>query len=144
MIDWLRRAVARPTPRARVIAPAVVHPGSPLEVEWWIWHDAPEITLVTVSLVGNEIAHRRISARTGISVVTDTRPFLTLEIDRQTPEGGSPVASGHVEAMVPSRTMPTLVGRLNEIRWAVRVEASFESVTVLRQEFPIAVVGAFR
>ncbi|HVR60520.1 MAG TPA: hypothetical protein VMU50_01410 [Polyangia bacterium] len=125
-----------------MIAPAVVNPGSSLEVEWWIWHDAPEVTLVTVSLVGTEVAHRRISARTGISVVTETRPFLTLELDRQAPEDGSPVASGHVEAMVPSRTIPTLVGRLNEIRWAVMVEASFKTVTILRQEFPIAVVGA--
>ena len=142
LIDRLRWAFARPAPRARVIAPAVVHPGSPLEVEWWIWHDGPTITLVTVSLVGTEIAHRRISARSGISVVTNTRPFLSLEIDRQTPEDGSPVASGHVEATVPSRAMPTLVGKLNEVRWAVIVEASCNAVTILRQEFPIAVVGA--
>lgn len=142
--DWVRRTFARPVPRARVIAPAAVHLGAPLEVEWFLWHDAPEITLVTVSLVGSEIAHRRISARTGISVVTETHPFLCLEIDRQAPDQGSPVASGHVEARVPSRTVPSLVGKRNEIAWAVIIEASFQTVTVLRQTFPIAVLAVER
>jgi hypothetical protein len=142
--DWMRRTFARPAPRARVIAPAAVHLGAPLEVEWFLWHDAPEITLVTVSLVGSEIARRRISARTGISIVTETRPFLVLEIDRQVPDRGSPVASGHVEALVPSRTVPSLVGKLNEIAWAVIVEASFHTVTILRQQFPLAVLPVER
>lgn len=138
--DWVRRTFTRPAPRARVIAPPTVHLGAPLEVEWWLWHDAPAISLVTVSLVGTEIARRRISARTGISIVTETRPFLVLEIDRQAPDEGSPVASGHVEALVPARTVPSLFGKLNEIAWALIVEASYQNVTILRQEFPLAVL----
>jgi hypothetical protein len=139
---WVRRKFtsAGPAPRARVIAPPTVRLGTPLEVEWWLWHNAPEITLVTVSLVGTEIARSRVSARTGISVVTETRPFLTLELDRQAPDEGSPVASGHVEMRVPSRTVPSLAGKLNEIAWALVVEASFQTVTILRQEFPLTVL----
>jgi hypothetical protein len=138
--DWVRRTFGRSASRARVIAPPAVHLGGSLEVEWWLWHNAPEITLVTVSLVGTEIARRRISARTGISVVTQTRPFLILEIDRQAPDRGSPVASGHVEATVPARSVPSLAGKLNEIAWALIVEASFQTTTILRQEFPLAVL----
>ncbi len=144
-LDWLRRAIARPEPAARVIAPATIHLGGSLEVDWWFFcQNGPELSLVTVSLVGAEVAHRRISARTGISVVTETSPFLTLELDRQRPERGSPVASGHAEALVPLRSVPSLTGKRNEIAWAVVIEAWSGAAMIRRQEFPIRVLAVSR
>lgn len=141
LVNWVRRTFTRRSPSARVIAPSVVCLGASLEVDWWLFcQDGPEVSLITVSLVGMEIARRRISARTGISVVTETRPFFTLEIDRQVPDHGSPVASGQAEAKVPLRSAPSLAGRLNEIAWKVVVQASFGALTVLRQEFPVTVL----
>jgi hypothetical protein len=140
--DWMRRAfsLSRSAPHARVIAEPQVHLGQSLEVEWRLERGAPEITLVTVALVGSEVAHRRISARTGISIVTQRSPFLSLEIDRRAPDGGAPVVSGRGAAVVPTRTVPTLSGKLNEIGWAVVVEASFQAETILRQEFLLLVL----
>lgn len=141
LINWLRRTFVRGSPRARVIAPSAVCLGASLEVDWWFFcQNGPQVSLITVSLVGMEIARRRISARTGISVVTEMRPFLTLEIDRQVPDCGSPVTSGQAEAKVPLRSAPSLAGRLNEIAWAVVVQASFGASTVVRQEFPLIVL----
>jgi hypothetical protein len=138
---WFQRILSRGAPRARVIAPRQVHLGGSLEIDWWLfWRDAPESTMVTVTLVGAEVAHRRISARTGISIVTETRPFLTLELDRHAAESGWPVASGHVETRVPARTMPSLAGKLNEISWAVMVDATRGSETLVRQAFPLTVL----
>jgi hypothetical protein len=134
----------RSSPRARVIASPTVHLGQPLEVEWRLENPASETTLITVSLVGSEIARRRISARTGISIVAETRAFLVLEIDRKAPLPGAPVASGRGATVVPARTVPSLAGRLNEIAWAVIVEASFQASTILRQEFPLAVLPVAR
>jgi hypothetical protein len=143
--NWVRRTLRPSAPRARVIAAPEIHLGAPLEVDWWLfWRDAPEQTLVTVSLVGSEVAHRRISARTGISVVTQTRPFLVLEIDRQIPDKGWPVASGHSEITIPSRTVPSLVGKRNEIAWAVILEASLRTDRLVRQAFPLAVLPGER
>jgi hypothetical protein len=144
LTDWVRRTFHRSAPRARVIAPPAVHLGDPLEVEWRLENGAPETTLITVSLVGTEIARSRISARTGISVVEQTHPFLVLEIDRKAPQRGVAVASGRGETVVPARTVPSLAGRLNEIAWAVIVEASFQASTILRQEFPLAVLPVAR
>jgi hypothetical protein len=140
LTDWVRRTFHRSAPRARVIAPPAVHLGEPLEVEWRLENGAPETTLITVSLVGTEIARSRISARTGISVVAQTHPFLVLEIDRKAPQRGAPTASGRGETVVPAGTVPSLAGRLKEIAWAVIVEASFQASTILRQEFPLVVL----
>jgi hypothetical protein len=139
--DWLRRVLIRSAPRARVIAPPVVRLGEALDVEWRLENRPPETTLITVSLVGTEIARRRISARTGISVVAEARSFLVLELDRRAPERDATTASGRGATVVPARTVPTLAGKLNEIAWAVIVEASFQASTILRQEFPLAVLA---
>jgi hypothetical protein len=140
--DWVRRLFGRSAPRAHVSAPPAVHLGEPLEIEWRLERGGAEISLVTVALVGTEIARRRISARTGISIVTETRPFLILEIDRQAPDADAPLASGRGATTVPARTVPSFAGKLNEIAWAVIVEASFRTATVLRQEFPFPVLAA--
>jgi hypothetical protein len=142
--DWVRRIFARSAARAHVVAEPAVRLGQPLEVEWRLEGGAPEITLVTVALIGSEIAHRRISARTGISVVTERRPFLILEIDRQAPDAGAPTASGRGAAIIPARTAPSFMGRLNEIAWAIVVEAFVQTSTVLRQEFPLSVLPVSR
>jgi hypothetical protein len=145
LADLFRRVFSRGAARARVIAPREVHLGGLLEVDWWLfWSDAPEATMVTVTLVGSEVAHRRISARTGISIVTETRPFLTLELDRHAAQSGWPVASGHVETRVPARTVPTLAGKLNEIAWAVMVDATSGTESLVRQTFPLAVLPVVR
>lgn len=137
--DWARRIFARSTPRARVVAPRAVHLGGSLEVEWGLEHGAAELTLATVALVGTEIARRRVSARSGISIITETRPFVTVEIDRRPLGQGGPVTSGRATVIVPAHSVPTLAGRLNEIAWTIVVEASFQAVTILRREFPLAV-----
>jgi hypothetical protein len=141
---WLRRTFARSAPRARVIAPASVHLGEPLEVEWTLVHNAPELTLVKVTFVGTEVARQRFSARTGIHVTTETHAFHARELDRQAPEKGTQGASGRGSVVVPASAVPSLVGKLNEIAWAVVVEASFNDETILREEFPVVVRAGSR
>ena len=85
-IAWVRRTFGRATPRAQVIAAPELRLGDQLDVSWRIDYGRLEITNVSVTLVGTEVARQRISARTGISIVTETRPFLELAIDRRMPE----------------------------------------------------------
>jgi hypothetical protein len=140
--DWVRRLLVRSGPRAYVTAPPAVHLGTALPVEWRLEHHRSETTLITVSLVGNEIARRRISARTGISTVTETHPFAVLDIDRQPPAAGAAESSGRASVLVPARFVPSLAGRLNEIAWAVSVECHAGATTIFRQEFPLEVLPA--
>jgi hypothetical protein len=136
---WLRRTFGRPTPRPRVSASSTVRLGQPLEVEWRV-ERAVGTTLVTVSLVGREVAHRRISARTGISVVTERNDFLVVELDRQKPERAVATISGAGATVVPAGLVPSLAARFNEISWAVVVDVVFGPVVTARHEFPLIVL----
>jgi len=139
----LRELLAGPgRPRARVFATAVVRLGGRLRVEWRLDHAGRRLHSVHVTLVGSEIARRRISARTGISVVTATRPFMILEIDhlRRVPDAGARRAEGNGEVMLTAPAVPTLAGKVNEIAWAVVVEAAFAAEPIWRDEFPIIVL----
>jgi hypothetical protein len=140
--DWLRAAIGRPRPRAEVVAPPEVHLGDELPVSWKLGFGGREITNVTVALVGSEVARQRISARTGISTVTDTRPFVTLEIDRRMPDPSTRDAAGRGLVRVPAALIPTVTGRLNEIVWAITVEAAHQATLVWRNEFPLVVLPA--
>ncbi|HEY6478079.1 MAG TPA: hypothetical protein VI456_15990 [Polyangia bacterium] len=140
--DWLRTAVGRAPPRAQVIAPAELPLGAELAVSWRLDFGRREITNVTVALVGSEVARQRISARTGISIVTETQPFVNLAIDRRMPERTARAADGRGSVRVPASTMPTVAGRLNEIVWAIVIEAAHQATLVWRNEFPLVVLPA--
>jgi hypothetical protein len=141
---WLRGVLGRPSPRAQVIAPPKVALGGELTVAWRLDFGRHEITNVAVELIGNEVARQRISARTGISIVTETRPFFTLAIDRRMPERTARATDGRGAVVVPASTMPTVTGRLNEIGWVIVVEAAHQATLVWRNEFPIVVLPAVR
>jgi hypothetical protein len=142
--DWLRAAIGRPPPRAEVVAPPEIHLGRELAVTWRLDFGRREITNVTVALVGSEVARQRISARTGISTVTEAQPFATLEIDRRMPDHNARDAHGGGTVRVPAALVPTVTGRLNEILWAITVEAAHQATLVWRNEFPLLVLPAVR
>jgi hypothetical protein len=141
---WLRGLLGRPSFRGEVIAPPQICLGGELAVAWRLDFGRQEITNVAVALVGSELARERISARTGISIVTETRAFLSLEIDRRMPEQTAGAASGRGTVVVPASTIPTVTGRLNEIEWAIVVEAAHQATLVWRNEFPLVVLPAVR
>jgi hypothetical protein len=140
--DRLRGLFGRPAPRAQVTGPPTVHLGQTFEAAWRFDWGAREVTNVAVSLVGVEVARQRISARTGISIVTETRPFLTLPLDRHMPERGASRADGRGAVGLPIRTLPSLSGRLHEIAWSVVVEAALQATPIWRGEFPVLVLPA--
>lgn len=123
-----------------MVAPPTVHLGQAFEASWRCDWGARDVTNVAVTLVGAEVARQRISARTGISIVTETRPFLTLPLDRQMPARGATRADGRGAVGLPMRTLPSLTGRLHEIAWCVVVEAAFQATPIWRGEFPITVL----
>jgi hypothetical protein len=137
---WLRRLFTRAAPSARVIAQASARLGDTLDVEWWLMRAPLRTSLITVTLVGSEIARRRNSARTGINVTTESLPFHSAELARQTPETGPSTAHGRGAVPVPTDSVPSVAGKLNEIAWAIVVEASSEGETAFRQEFPLVVL----
>ncbi|HEY4394199.1 MAG TPA: hypothetical protein VGP64_09065 [Polyangia bacterium] len=141
---WFRALVGRPAPRAQVIAPTQVPLGAELAVSWRLDFGRRSITNVTVALVGSEVARQRLSARTGISIVTETHPFVTLEIDRQMPDHGAREAHGRGAVRAPAALVPTVTGRLNEIAWAVVIEAAHQAELVWRDEFPLVALPAVR
>ena len=143
-IAWVRRTFGRATPRAQVIAAPELQLGEQLDVSWRIDYGSLEITNVSVTLVGTEIARQRISARTGISIVTETRPFLELAIDRRMPEQTARAADGRGAVIVPLSTVPSVAGTLNEISWAVVVEAAYQAKPIWRGHFPVAVLPRSR
>ena len=143
-IAWARRTFGRATPRAQVIATPEVRLGEQLDVSWRLDHGGLEVTNVSVTLVGTEVARQRISARTGISIVTQTRPFLELEIDRRMPEQAARSAEGRGAVLVPLSTVPSVAGTLNEIAWAIVVEAAYQARPIWRGYFPVAVLPRSR
>jgi hypothetical protein len=143
---WMKDLFGRGAPRARVVAPREVHLGQQLVIEWGV--DCPQGNLATVrvTLAGSEIARHWISARTGISIESQTCVFQIIEIARAVPEPGVRVAYGCDSLLLPGRTVPSLSGRYNEIAWAIVVEADFQPTASspdappLREWFPIVVL----
>jgi len=139
-IAWVRRRFGRARPRAQVIATPALRLGEQLDVSWRIDYGSLEVTNVSVTLVATEVARQRISARTGISTVTETRPFLELPIDRKMPEQAARGADGRGAVIVPLSTVPSVAGTLNEIAWAIVVEAAYQAKPLWRGHFPVAVL----
>ena len=143
-IVWARRRFGRAMPRAQVIATPELRLGAELDVSWRIDLGTHEITNVSVTLVASEVARQRISARTGISIVTETRPFLELPIDRRMPEHTARAADGRGAVIVPLSTVPSVAGTLNEIVWEIVVEAAYQAKPIWRGQFPITVLPRLR
>jgi hypothetical protein len=139
---WLRALAGRAPPKAEVVAPPELRLGEQLEITWRLDYGARDVTNMSVALVGSEVARQRISARTGISVVTDRRPFLTLEIDRRMPERDARTANGRGAVVVPASTVPTTGGRLNEIAWTILIEAAHQAKPLWTGAFPVIVLPA--
>jgi hypothetical protein len=140
LLARLRLLWGRRDPRAEVIAAPQVRLGEELTVTWRLDHGPADITNVSVVLVGREIARERISARTGISVVTTTRPFLTLAIDRRMPEASARASDGRGTVLIPRSTAPTVGGHLNEIAWAIVLEAAYQADEVFTGTYPVTVL----
>lgn len=143
---WMRRLFDRGAPHARVVAPPELRLGDRLEVEWGLDCPAGDLLSVRVSLVGAEIARQLTSARTGISVVSETSDFVVVEMSRSVPAAGLRVATGRGSVAVPARSVPSLAGRYNEIAWAIVVEATFRPAPAgpdkpnLCESFPIRIL----
>jgi hypothetical protein len=137
---WMRALFRRRAPRARMVAPRQVALGSPLTVEWGVDCPAANVTAVRVTLTGHEVSRQRLSARTGIHVISAASTFAVLEIARLTPPPSQPVVFGRGTVTVPERTITTFAGAYNEIAWAVIVEAELQDAPPLRESFPIVVV----
>ena len=144
LIAWARRTFGRATPRAQVIAAPELRLGDQLDVSWRLDYGSLEITNVSVTLLATEVARQRISARTGISTVTETRPFVELAIDRKMPEQTARSADGRGAVIVPLSTVPSVAGTLNEIIWEIIVEAAYQSKPIWRGRFPVAVLPRLR
>jgi len=136
----MRALFRRGAPRARMVAPRQVALGSALSVEWGVDSPAGDVTAVHVTLVGLEISRQRLSARTGIHVVSQTSTFASLELARVAPEAGQRVVYGRATVTVPARTVTSFSGAYNEIAWAIVVEATLQAGPALRESFPITVV----
>jgi hypothetical protein len=143
LAGWLKRTLVPATPRARVSASATVRLGGPLEVEWRV-DPARGTTLVTVSLVGSEVARRRVSARSGISIITERSDFFVVEIDRRVPSRTGAEVSGRGTTDVPAGLVPSLAAKFNDISWAVIVEVLAGVGPGSRQEFPLTVLPVQR
>jgi hypothetical protein len=137
---WVRRRFGRAPPAAEIVALPEIRLGDKLEIIWRFAYGAREITNVSVALVGSEIARERISARTGISTVTDKHDFATLAIDRKMPEPHARGTEGRGAVVVPPGSVPSVAGKLNEISWAVVVEAAYQDRPIWRGEFPVVVL----
>jgi hypothetical protein len=144
LIAWIRRTWGRATPRAQVIAAPALRLGEQLDCSWRIDYGSLEITNISVNLVATEVARQRISARTGISTITETRPFLELQIDRKMPEHAARAADGRGAVVVPLSTVPSVAGTLNEIAWAIVIEAAYQAKPIWRGHFPVAVLPRLR
>jgi len=123
-----------------MVAPRQVALGGTLSVEWGVDSPAGDVTGVHVTLVGLEVSRQRLSARTGIHVVSQTSTFASLEIARATPAAGQRVAYGRGSVAVPERTVTSFSGAYNEIAWAIVVEAALQGAPPLRESFPITVL----
>jgi len=135
----LRLAFDRTRPRTRVSASATPHLGELLEVEWGL-EPSRGATLVAVSLIGCEVARRRVSARTGITIVPERRAFCVVELDRRVPQAGHARTSGEGAAVVPDGLVPSFAGKFNEVEWSVVLDVSWGETVSTRQEFPLTML----
>jgi hypothetical protein len=135
--ERLRHALGRGRPWARVTASSSARLGEPLDVEWQL-EQAPSATLVTVSLVGSEIARRRVSARTGITIIPERQDFCVVELDRRVPQRGS--ARGEGAAVVPQGLVPSFAAKFNEVAWSVVVDVAADEAPGSRHEFPLTML----
>jgi len=140
---WLRRTFGQAEPRAHVVATPTVRLGAPLEVEWRV-EPARGTQLVRVSLVASEVARRRVSARTGISIITERNDFFVVELDRVAPTRDAGVAHGRGATEVPAGLVPSLAAKFNAISWTVVVEILAAGAQSWRQEFPLDVLPVQR
>jgi hypothetical protein len=143
-LAWARRTFGRAMPRAQVIATPQLRLGEQLDVSWRIDYGSLEVTNVSVTLVASEVARQRISARTGISIVTETRPFVELAIDRKMPEQAARAADGRGAVILPLGTVPSVAGTLNEIVWEIVVEAAYQAKPLWRGRFSVVVLPRMR
>ena len=127
-----------------MIAAPALRLGEQLDVSWRLDYGSLEVTNVSVTLVATEIARQRISARTGISTITESRPFIELPIDRKMPEQTARAADGRGAVIVPLSAIPGVAGTLNEISWAIVVEAAYQSRAIWRGDFPVNVLPRSR
>jgi hypothetical protein len=139
LVERVRRVFGRGGPRARVAVSGAAHLGAPLEVEWSV-EPARGATLVVVSLVGREIARRRVSARTGISTVPEGHDFYVVELDRRAHEPGGARAAGEGAAVVPAGLVPSFAAKFNEVAWSVVVDVSWGEAGRSRHEFPLTML----
>jgi hypothetical protein len=140
---WLGRVFGAATPRAHVSASPTARLGAPLEVEWRV-EPAHGTKLVTVALVGSEIARRRVSARTGISIVTERSDFFVVELDRHVPTRDAAEVKGRGATEVPAGLVPSLAAKVNDISWSVVVEILSGAAESARHEFPLTVLPGQR
>jgi hypothetical protein len=140
---WLGRVFGSAKPRARVAASPTARLGARLEVEWRVEPTAGT-KLVTVALVGSEIARRRVSARTGISIVTERSDFFVVELDRHVPASDATELRGRGAAEVPAGLVPSHAAKFNDISWSVVVEILSGAAESARQEFPLTVLPGQR
>ena len=137
----MRALFRRTAPRVRLLAQRRVHMGDRLEVEWSLDSPVASIERVSLMLVGSEIARRRISARTGISVISEERVFFgTTFVHVVSGGGGGRAAGGRASVVVPARTVPSLAGSYNEIAWAITVEGVLRRAPSLSERYPIVVL----
>lgn len=141
---WTRALFRRGAPRARMVAPRRIALGGVLAVEWGVDCPSGDVTSVHVTLVGQELSRQRMSARTGIYVVSTASAFTVLELARAAPPPGQRVAYGRGTVTVPASTITSFTGAYNEIAWSIVVAAEFASAAPLRESFPIAVVAGRR
>jgi hypothetical protein len=137
LADWVLRALGRAAPRARVTTSAA-RLGARLDVAWSV-EPGGSTTQVTVSLVGSEVVRRRVSARTGISIVTERGDFFVVELDRRAPVPGTAQVTGEGAAVIPAGLVPSFAAKFNEISWTIVVEILSSGSQSSRQEFPLEV-----
>jgi hypothetical protein len=92
-----------------------------------------------VWLVGAEVARRRVSARTGISVVSERTEFLRAELGRSEPDAQVAALRGAGAMVLPAGLVPSFAAKLNEIAWAVIVEVLRKTSETSVFEFAVTV-----
>lgn len=135
LAGWWQRTFARNLARAHVSATSA-RLGARLSVEWRV-EPTDDTTLVTVSIVGAEVARKRLSARTGISVVTERSEFFVVELGRHDVSPRGATVSGVASHDIPAGLVPSFAAKLNEIAWAVVVDVTRAAGETQRLEFPL-------
>jgi len=56
------------------------------------------------------------------------------------PDRGAAGSTGRGSVVLTAPAVPTLAGKVNEIAWAIVVEAAFQATPIWRDEFPVLVL----